>query len=284
MGMDSLALGPADLILSSGTLENPPFAELVAAAVAGDYMGISLWPGPYAQHGRAELSLRDMRSMLGDNGLVLWDVDAVVAWVGPDDPGPPYLEECPEAELFEIASELSARFVNVLLHGREKAPVDAAAAVLSDVCERAATFGLRVHTEFSRNRVVRDILAAAEVIRATGRDDAGLVVDAWHVHFGPGSFADLAEIPGALVTGVQINDVPSKPPDDLDFATRHQRVVPGEGALDLVGMLRTLRRIECRAPLTVEVFEAERVEQLGCSGYARHLADSVRDLQQRAAG
>jgi sugar phosphate isomerase/epimerase len=281
--MDDPTLGHADLILSSGTLENPPFAELVAAAVAGDYRAVSLWPGAYRPDTRPGLSLRDMRSMLADNGLVLWDVDCVVAWVGPDDPGPPYLEESSESVLFEIASELGARFVNVLLHGREEASVDDAAAVLAGVCERAAKFGLRAHTEFSRNRVVRDIPTAAAVVQATGRDDTGLLVDAWHVHFGPGSFADLAVIPGLLVTGVQLNDVPAEPPVDLDFATRHLRVVPGEGTLDLVDMLRTLGRIDCRAPLTVEVFDADRVEQLGCSGFARLLADSVRGLQQQAA-
>ncbi len=152
------------------------------------------------------------------------------------------------------------------------------------MCERAAAFGLRAHTEFSRNRVVRDIPAAAAVVRATGRDDTGLLVDAWHVHFGPGSFADLAAIPGALVTGVQLNDVPDEPPADLDFATRHRRVVPGDGALDLVDMLRTLGHIGCQAPLTVEVFDADRVEQLGYSGFARLLADAVRGLQHQAVG
>ena len=282
-GVDSPALGPADLVLSSGTLENPSFGELVAAAVAGGYKGISLWPGAYVPLQRAGLSLGEMRFMLADSGLVLWDVDAIVAWVGPDDPGPPYLEESPEAELFEIAAELGARYVNVLLHGRQEASVDASAAVLSGVCERAAAFGLRAHIEFSRNRVVRDIPAAAETVRATGREDTGLLVDAWHVHFGPGSFEDLVAIPGALVTGVQLNDVPAEPPTDLAYATRHQRLAPGEGALDLVGLLQTLGRIGSRAPLAVEVFDADRVERLGCSGFARFLADCVRGLQQRAA-
>ena len=258
-GLDSPALGPADLDLSSGTLENPPLAEIVAAAVAGGYKGVSLWPGAYLTQKRVGLSLAEMRSMLADNGLVLWDVDAVVAWVGPDDPGPPYLEESPEAELFEVAAELGSRYVNVLLHGGSEAPGDAAAAVLTGVCERAAAFGLRAHMEFSRNRVVRDIPAAAAVVRATGREDTGLLVDVWHVHFGPGSFADLVEIPGALVTGVQLSDVPSEPPNDLAYATRYQRLAPGEGALDLVGFLRRLEHIGCRAPLAVEVFDAERV-------------------------
>ena len=93
----------------------------------------------------------------------------------------------------------------------------------------------------------------------------------------------LDEIPGALVTGVQLSDVPSEPPTDLAYATRYQRLAPGEGALDLVGLLQTLRRIGCRAPLAVEVFDAERVAQLGCSGFARFLADLVRGLQHRAA-
>ena len=39
-----MALGPADLVLCSGTLRRDvPFRERVEAAVAGGYAGVSLW-------------------------------------------------------------------------------------------------------------------------------------------------------------------------------------------------------------------------------------------------
>ena len=83
-----VTLGPDDLVLSSGSLDNPPIEVLVEAAVAGGFAGLTLWPAVYP----ADPALGER---IRDAGLAVTDMDAAIVWVGPDDPGGPYYEEAP---------------------------------------------------------------------------------------------------------------------------------------------------------------------------------------------
>ena len=79
-------------------------------------------------------------------------------------------------------------------------------------------------------------------------------------------------------------DAPAEPPDDLAWATRYLRCVPGEGAMDLPGALRTIRDAGCRAPITLEVFDTARLEALGPAGFARLLGGATRRVLDEARG
>ena len=96
--------------------------------------------------------------------------------------------------------------------------------------------------------------------------------------YGPGDFADFAAIPGYLIGAIQLNDAPAEPHEDLGWATRYLRCVPGEGAMDLSGALRTIRGAGCQAPITLEVFDSDRLEGLGPVGFASLLGDATRRL------
>ena len=271
-------LSPGDLVLSSGAVGNPPVAELVEAAQAGDYRGLALWPGAYLSRYGAAADLAEMRSRFEDAGLVLHDLDAVIVWAGPDDPGPPYFEEAVEREVYRMADALGARGVNVLLQSRDRLSDAAAAEAFAGVCDRAAEHGLAAHLEFSRARTPSDIPGAARVVEQTGRPNAGLMVDAWHVHWGTSDFADLRELPGACVTGVQLCDAPPEEPADFALATRHQRLLPGAGVAELGEFVDALEAIGCRAPFYLEVFDTERVARIGAVAFAREMADAARRL------
>jgi sugar phosphate isomerase/epimerase len=269
-------LGAGDLVLSSGAVGNPPVPELVEAALAGGYRGLDLWPGAYLARTAAAADLAEMRGRFRDAGLVLQNLDAVIVWAGPDDPGPPYYEEAVEHEVYRMADALGARGVNVLLQARTRLSEEAAAEAFAGVCDRAAAHGLAAHLEFSRARTPADIPAAARVIARAGRANAGLMVDAWHVHWGASDFSDLRELPGACVTGVQLCDAPADEPVDFAAATRHQRLLPGTGVADLGEMLAALEAIGSRAPLCIESFDSERVAAVGPVAYAREMADAAR--------
>jgi len=108
-------LPPGALVLTGSSLGSPPFRELVEAAAAGGFAGLSLWPAASYQRARAEgLADADLRALLADHGLAVADVDARVAWVGPGDPGPPYREEPSERELFDAAEALGASACNAI--------------------------------------------------------------------------------------------------------------------------------------------------------------------------
>ncbi len=270
-----MTLGPDDLVLSSGSLDNPAPEVLVEAAIEGGFAGLTLWPGAYPPDPAIGERIRDA-------GLAVVDMDAVVAWVGPDDPGGPYFEEAPRPAVFEAAVALGATGVNSLLVGSAPATTEQVIEVMADLADEGAEVGVNVFMEFSRQRPTPDPRSAYEVVAATGKANCGLTVDFWHVHYGPGDFADLADVPGHLMGAIQLNDAPFEFPDDLGWATRYQRGVPGEGIMDLPGALRTIRGAGCRAPLTLEVFDSARLEQLGPNRFARLLGDSTQQVMAQA--
>jgi sugar phosphate isomerase/epimerase len=271
-------LTPTDLVLSSGVVGNPPLAELIEAAHAGGFAGLTLWPKHYHPAQTRAEPLDETRRRLADSGLEIQDVDAVVVWAGPNDPGGPYFEEAPEAAGFELAAAVGARGVNLILAGENDRPFESVVEAFAAVCDRAAESGLQVHLEFSRSRTPPDILGASRVVQQAGRPNGGIMLDAWHVHWGPGSFADLAAVPGEWVTGVQLCDAPAREPDDYAYATRHARLLPGHGSAELPELLGQLARIGSRAPLSPETFDTRRVERIGARAFACEIGEATREL------
>ena len=258
---------------------NPPLPELIDAARAGGYAGLTLWPAAYhpacSPH-PAPAPLSELAARLADSGLAVWDVDAAIVWAGPGDPGPPYFEEAPEDLVFELARASGAQGVNLLIASAPETSEALLAEAFAARCDRAADHGLRVHLEFSRSRRPCDVASAARVVAAAGRANGGLMLDAWHLHWGAGSPEDLAGHPGTLFTGVQLSDAPATEPEDFAYATRHRRLLPGRGAAHPERLVAALRRIGCRAPVSVEAFDTERVAQVGGRVFAREVADATR--------
>jgi len=202
----------------------------------------------------------------------------MVVWAGPDDPGAPYYEEALESEVFEMAEALQVDGINLLLHSAPGSGMEVATEAFAAACDRAAALGVRVHLEFGRTRVPGNIPEAARVVEDAGRPNGGLMIDAWHVHWGSGSFEDLGAVAGSRITGVQLCDAPPVEPEDYGWATRHQRVAPGRGAADLALLLRKLRAIGSRAPLCLEVFDTPRVGRIGPVAWAKEMADCAREV------
>jgi len=271
-------LGATDLVLSSGAIENPDAEVLVEAAVQGGYAGVALWPGAYHPSYRPGSDLVELRKRCEAEGIAIHDLDAMVVWAGPDDPGGPYFEEALESEVFEMAEALGVDGINMLLHSEPGIGMAVSTEAFAAACDRAADLGVKVHLEFGRPRVPGNISEAAQVVEEAGRSNGGLMIDAWHVHWGSGSFEDLCAVPGSRITGVQLCDAPPVEPENYAWATRHRRVAPGQGAADLPLLLRNLHTIGAAAPLCLEVFDTPRVEQIGPVAWAKTMADCARDL------
>jgi sugar phosphate isomerase/epimerase len=264
-----------DLLITGSTLGNPPFREMVEAAAAGGFAGLSLWPTESWSKARAAgLSAVDMRSILDQNGLVVNDVDALVRHVGEG----PTIRRPSESLMFEAGEALGARLLNMVIMGAQPADLDEMAEHYADVYDRAAEHGLTAHLEFVPFMAVPDAATAWQVVERSGRP-GGVMVDSWHCFRGPTTDADLRAIPGERVLGVQINDAPKEPADDNPVVeTLHHRLVPGEGDIDLVGLLRLLREIGSPAPLTAEVFSDALQAQGTPAEISVRVGDAMRAL------
>jgi sugar phosphate isomerase/epimerase len=272
------------LAITASTLGCPPFRELVAAAAGGGFSALSIWPAPvYAAARQAGSSDAELRAMLSDGGVAVNDIDAAVVWVGPDDPGGPYFEEAPLDLVMQAGEALRAAYVNVLLVGPRSGDLREAAAAFARVCKRASEHGMAAHLEFSPTREPSRAARALALVERAGWETAGLLIDTWHHHFGADTFADLAALPGQRLLGVQVSDAPAERPVRYAWATRHHRLVPGEGVIDLVGLFRLLDVIGSPAPLTLEVFNEELLASGSAAQIALRLGRRMRELQARAA-
>jgi len=170
----------------------------------------------------------------------------------------------------ETAAELGAVAANALVYTRDPSQrVES----FERFCALAQEHHLRVALEFyppSQVRTLEEALALAEVA-----GNAGVNVDYLHLVRSGGSLAELRAAPaGAIVYG-QFSDAPADcPPDAREREASHQRLYPGEGALDVAGFAASLPigvRTSVEAPRD-DLIEAN----VGALERARRALDSTR--------
>src|SRR5438034_360867 len=81
--------------------------------------------------------------------------------------------------------------------------------------------------------------------------NGGLALDAWHWFRSdrPSDVTTLRTIPGAKVFAIQLDDAPAEREPNLMSATLHQRLLPGDGEIDLAALMDALRDIHTAAPI-----------------------------------
>jgi sugar phosphate isomerase/epimerase len=276
-------LGRDDLVLTASSIGCPPFPVLVDAAARAGFAGLSLWPPEtYGAALAAGYKGGELRAMLDDAGLVAHEVDALVTWAGANDPGEPYLRAAPRAFVLESAVALGARQANAIVVGERGTPIESVAEAVDALVDEAEASDVRVGIEFARGSLVRTVDDILTVRALLPHRDVGITVDAWQLHWGPSTVADLAGAPGAAVRTVQLDDAPAARPDDFQRATYEGRLVPGEGAADLVGLVRTLDSIGYDGPFTVEAINADLIATQDPVDLAARLATATRAVVEQA--
>lgn len=81
--------------------------------------------------------------------------------------------------------------------------------------------------------------------------NVGLLLDVWHWHHAGATTQDIIAAGRERIVHVHFNDAPNLPPEKI---RDDQRLMPGEGVIDLTGFLRALQTIGYKDALSVEVF------------------------------
>lgn len=142
------------------------------------------------------------------------------------------------------------------------------------LCEAMQPFGMTADLEFMPWTAVPDAKAALRVIHAAGQPrNAGILVDALHVDRSATTLDDIRAIPRALLHYAQICDAPTRAQhgrafsvDEMIHTARCERLMPGEGGIDLQGLFDALPH---DLPVSVEVVHLARMATLGQPAWAR---------------
>jgi len=92
-----------------------------------------------------------------------------------------------------------------------------------------------------------------DIVRRASHPALGLCLDSFHVLSRTDQYAGIAEIPGDRVFFLQLADAPRLAMDVLQWS-RHHRLFPLQGGLDLVGFTRAVLANGYGGPLSLEVF------------------------------
>ncbi len=107
-----------------------------------------------------------------------------------------------------------------------------------------------------------------------GVESVGLLVDSFHWYTAGHTVEELAAVPVEKIVHVHINDAPDKPRDEQIDS---QRLLPGEGIIDLRGFVGALKAVGYRDFMGIETFSEELkalpVEE--AAGRAKAAADGV---------
>jgi sugar phosphate isomerase/epimerase len=251
----------------------PP--QLVEAAADAGFrqVGMRLAPAAAGEHQHPMMGgapmMRETLACMRDRGVAVHDVE-LVRLAGDSDVAA--LEP-----LMAAAAELGAR--QVLVAGDD--PDEGALAQrFASLCELGRTYGLRMGLEFMPWRGIRTLASAQRVVRAAGA--GGVVVDAIHLDRSGGTADELLHLPASEWAWFQACDAPSERPvseAELLFQARMARLPPGQGGLNLTGMLRAL------PPDTVVSIEAPlhgRLDLRAPVDRARLLRKAMLDVMARA--
>jgi sugar phosphate isomerase/epimerase len=129
------------------------------------------------------------------------------------------------------------------------------------------------------------------VLRAADQPNGGILVDLLHFARSGSSVAELRELPAAWFHFAHVCDAPAEVPPTTEgviHTARFERLFPGEGGIDLPGILAAL---PSGIPYALEIPRATLVAQVGAKEHARlavsaarrHL-DAVPARTRRSAG
>jgi sugar phosphate isomerase/epimerase len=247
--------GPVDVHQGREWSEHD-FADRCDMAARVGFVGLGLWHADI-EHQLAKRSLADMRKVLDDNGIRLYELEFLMDWFV--DAG----EESRQAAdrtrklLFEAAAELDAHHIkagNIPGVACEMPRLKEAYAEL--VADAAAHCRSKVLYEFMPFDVnVNSVDTALELI--DGIDDTGVVIDTWHMSKLGIAPDDLRRIPLEQLGWVELSDGCVKNMEDRVDETVNHRRLPGEGEFDLRGYVEVCSDMGYSQPWGVEVLSQE---------------------------
>ena len=131
-----------------------------------------------------------------------------------------------------------------------------------------------------KNPFVHTLDRALELISLIGEPNVGLLVDSFHWFTANHTYEELEGLDPRLIVHVHVNDAPKRP---LGNQIDSQRLLPGQGIIDLVGFLRILKRKKYDGFLSVEVFSDE-LKQMGWKRAARLAKKALDSVLARVSG
>ncbi|MCT9819852.1 TIM barrel protein [Microbacterium sp. W1N] len=247
----------------------PP--ELVDAAASAGYRYVGLrmtkvtTQEPHYPLASDPALMRATKTHLAATGVEVLDIELARMTSG-DNPRD-YLR------FLEAGAELGARHVITQLPDADFARKTDR---FAELCQLAAPLGLSIDLEFPSWTETPNLTEAVRVLRGAAQPNAGLLIDLLHFARSGSSIEALRDLPPEWFHYAHVCDAPAEIPtttSELIHTARFERLFPGEGGLDMHGILAALPE---GIPYALEIPRAMLVAQVGPKEHARLAIDAAR--------
>jgi sugar phosphate isomerase/epimerase len=240
----------------------PPEVVDVAARTGYRYVSLRLTrvtpDEPLYDLGHDRLLMKETKARLHATGLKVLDVELFRM--------DPSLEPESFIPVLEATAELGARRIIAQLPDPDR---ERATARFARLCDLAKPLGIFVSLEFPHWTDTGNLAAATKVVRAVGRENAGILVDTLHFARSNSSLEELAKLPSSWFRFAHVCDAAKEMPptnEGIIRTARAERLFPGEGGIDVRGILG---RLPPNIPYSLEIPRLTLTKAVGPEEVAR---------------
>lgn len=240
--------------LNASTIKTTPILEQIRVASAAGYAAIELWHDKIDEYLAGGGSIGEIRTALTDSGLTVPTTIYLADWFDAAEPAyKNVLDECKRR--MAQAAEIGADYI-IAGPPRGMADVQLGAQRYHELLEIGLQMGVKPAMEFlGFVKQVNRIEDAIEVVNRSRHPQATIVLDPFHIFRGGGSMESISQLAESQIAISHFNDTPSSPPREQQHDA--DRVMPGEGHLDLGRYVGLLGEIGYTGYLSLELFRED---------------------------
>jgi sugar phosphate isomerase/epimerase len=241
---------------------SPPDMIHAAHRAGYQYVGLRVLPavpgGEFWELSTDVALLAETRHAIKDTGVKVFDIEIIRM-------GPTFHPKA-HGRFLETCASLGASAILIAGDDPDEARLTANYAAF---CEAARAFKLTADIECMPWTEIKNITQATRIAVAADQPNAGVLVDALHVARSGSTLADVAAIPRHLLHYAQLCDASADVPKTLEgmlHTARSERLLPGEGGIDLAGLLKAL---PADLPISLEIPNEPRRPVVGSEEWGR---------------
>ena len=247
------------ITVSSWTLgDQCKFEDRVIASKEAGYEGIGLRAETYVDALAEGLHDEDILAILDKHGMKVTEVEYITMWA---EDNRSYEQKYKEQICFHMCDLFGVNHINCGL--METYSVEHTAQKLKELCQRA---GKRIiGVEPMPYSGIPDLKKAWDVVKASGAENAYMILDTWHWVRADQPYDILTEEMAKKVISIQINDAYDRPyaKSILRDESMHDRLAPGTGAKDTAGFVKMIKDAGVDPKVIgVEVISDENTEKV----------------------
>ncbi|MFQ5730495.1 MAG: sugar phosphate isomerase/epimerase family protein [Planctomycetaceae bacterium] len=242
--------------------QKKPLEQEVDIAAKAGYSGIEPWIREIRDYVRRGGKLKDLKKRIADAGLTVESAIGFARWIIDDDRQRTKSLEDARRDM-DLLQQIGGRRIAAPPTGatrQSNLDLLKAAERYGELLKIGSKIGVTPQLEvWGFSRSISRLGEAMHVAVESGRPEACLLPDVYHLYKGGSHFAGLELIHGNAIHVFHVNDYPADPPrakiNDAD------RVYPGDGVAPLAQVVRTLVRTGFQGALSLELFNRDYWKQ-----------------------